>query len=102
MSNEPAKKIAPSAPPAPTSDAPPGFDVRMAWITLIPKDLTLGGQSLWGRVDGRKDTSPNGNEIYWSRNDRHYWVGRYIDGRLTAQYRVHEILIGTSQEWGWQ
>lgn len=99
MSNEPAKKPQPA--PAvvertAADDVPPGYDVRMEWITLIPKDLTIGGSSLYGRVDARKDHQPTGNDVYWSRTDRHYWVGRYVEGRMVSHYRLHETLIGPS------
>lgn len=100
--NEPAKKPAPAnATPSDTrqSDVPVGYDARMQWINLIPKDLTIGGASLFNRVEARKATSPTGNDIYWSRADRHYWVGRYVNNELTSSYRIHETLIGTSQEW---
>lgn len=103
MSNAPAKSTPPAAaapvapaPPNPADDVPPGYDVRMEWITLIPKDLTIGGSSLYGRVDARKDHHPTGNDVYWSRTDRHYWVGRYVEGRMVSHYRLHETLIGPS------
>lgn len=103
MSNEPAKKPVPPAVTeldrAALGLPPPGYTVRMAWINLIPKDLTIGGASLFNRVDARKPASPTGNDIYWSRDDRHYWVGRFIEGNFITGYRLHETLIGTSSEW---
>jgi hypothetical protein len=95
--SEPAKKTAPAVAPRPIP--PAGYTVRMQWLTLRDKDLVIGGTSLFGRVEGRKESQPSGNDIYWSRDDRHYWVGRYTEGELTTDYRLHETLIGTSQLW---
>lgn len=95
---EPAAPVAEQ--PAPRkSDAPEGYDVRMRWVNLIPKDLVIGGMSLFDKLVGRKDTSPNGLDIYWSRTDRHYWVGNYVHDALISTCRIADVHAGTSQVW---
>lgn len=101
--SEPAKKPQPAMT---ASDArvagapPPGYTLRFAWINLLPKDLTIGGSSLYQRVDARKLSTGRGTDIYWSREDRHYWIGRYDDaGQYVNHCRVWEGHVGTSGAW---
>lgn len=99
--SEPAKKQpAMTAADRVVGNPPPGYTLRLAWINLIPKDLTVAGSSLYDRVNARKVGSPRGNDIYWSPSDRHYWVGRFDDGgNYVSHCRVWEGHVGTSGAW---
>jgi len=95
--SEPAKKQTVTAAADTTNPAPAGFDVQMEWIHLIPKDMTVGAQSLFQRVTGRKPGAPNGQDIYWSRTDRQYWIGTYNNGQLLSSCEIWEGHVGTRQ-----
>lgn len=97
--SEPVKK--PAATPDPrTSGAPPTqYTVRMQWIALRDKDITIGAGSLYGRIEARKPTSPNGYDIWWSPEYRHYWIAKFDDNAFVNAFRLHEHRIDPSQEW---
>lgn len=101
MSNEPAKKPALTPADARHPDAPPGYDVRMSWIKLTVKDLTVGSKGLNDKIDARKETSPNGFDIFWSPSHRHYWIGMYDNNKLINWYRIVDSIVSPSQEWQW-
>lgn len=105
MSNEPAKKPT-AATPADSRhpDAPPGYDVRMQWIKLTMKDMTIGSKGLYDRVEARKmfatgEMAPNGCDILWSPTHRHYWIGIYDNNKLINEYEIVDTIVSPRQQW---
>jgi hypothetical protein len=99
MSNEPAKKPAVTPADVRHPDAPVGYDVRMSWIKLTVKDMTIGSKSMYDKVDARKESSPSGCDIFWSPSHRHYWIGTYDNNRLINSFRIVDTIVSPSSEW---
>jgi hypothetical protein len=102
--SEPAKKPQPAMTASdawPATKGPPvGYNVRLAWLHLTRNDLTIGGTSIYDKVNARRNVSLRGNDIYWSATDRHYWIGRFDDnGNYVSHCRIWEGHVGTSGEW---